>query len=183
LRSSAILKKSLLSWDDTLDQDSADYRLLELRAKSCFKVVTHVPDHIILIADTLIWCAHSSGRTEDYANTRMINLFDIKTWKMYTLNGEAREGIKQVFASGQIVGFTTMTNVCYVSDLQGRGKKRFTVPNMALFQSIACRDRTVACAGILKDHVLVYIWNYDGQQGRSFTIASHFFPIEYARPL
>jgi hypothetical protein len=102
---------------------------------------------------------------------------------MYTLNGDAREVIKQLFASDQIVGFTTMTNVCYVSDLEGRAKKRFTVPNMALFQSVACRGRTVACAGILEDHVLVYIWNYDSQQGRSFTIASHLFPTEYARPL
>jgi hypothetical protein len=180
----------LLSWFRTLDQDVADYGLLELKAKAiqayrhgkpkhCFKVVTPVSKHVILMADTLIWSPPPSIGSE----SRIVNLFNITTWEMHTLNGNAREHIHHLFASNQIVGFTTRSNICYVSDLRGRGKRKFKVPNAALFQSLACRDRTVACAGILEDHVLVYIWNYDSQQGRSFTIASDCFPIEFRRPL
>jgi hypothetical protein len=189
LRSSAVLTKSLLSWQSTLDQDSADYRLLEHKAKAIhayrhgkpkhghyFKVVTPIPDNMILMADTLIYGTPPS-------DPRAVNLFHIKTWKMHNLNGNARERIHRLFASDQIVGFTTLSNVCYVSDHQGCGKRKFRVPNAALFQSLACRERTVACAGVLTDHVLVYIWNYDSQQGSSFIVPFNTFPPAYAKSL
>jgi hypothetical protein len=102
---------------------------------------------------------------------------------MHTLNGDARESIRQLFASDQIVGFTTASNVCYVSNFQGSGKRKFRVPNPALFQSLACRQRTVACAGTFEDHVLVYMWSYDSQQGRSLIIPFDAFPVSYAPSL
>jgi hypothetical protein len=102
---------------------------------------------------------------------------------MHIIIGDARESIRDLFASDQIVAFTTASNVCYVSDLRGRGKKKFRVPTSVQFQSLACRQRTVACAGTFDDHVLVYIWSYDSQQGRSLTIPFAAFPVSHAPSL
>jgi hypothetical protein len=107
----------------------------------------------------------------------MLYLFNIRTWSLHTLNGEARERIHRVFASDEIVGFATNNNLFYVSRLDGSQRKRFAVPRYSLIRSISCRRRAVACAGCLKDHALVFIWDYDSQQGRSFTISydTHLF--------
>jgi hypothetical protein len=176
-----VLKKSLNSWyDDTVDLAGAEYVDCKLKAKSIhafrhggkphqyFKLDMHHPNgNIVLVEDTLIFTRFSS----DY-NMRIVYLFNIRTWNLHTLVGEAREKVARLFASDQIVGFTTTNNICYVSRLDGSMRKKFSLPNAALLRSITCRERTVACAGFLDGNVLVYIWNYDNQLGRSFTIDS-----------
>jgi hypothetical protein len=188
LRSSDVLKQGLLAWSGpTPDLQQADYSLLELRAKNIHAFRHGKPKHYlqivkykesadqtILVNDTLIW--YTTSENNDDAS-RLLHLFNIKTWTLYSLTGDGREHIHQIFASGDIVGFTT-NSVCYVSDHKGQGKKRMRLPNPKLFQSVVCRERTVACAGILDDHALVYIWDYDTQQGTSFKIdfGTYLFP-------
>jgi hypothetical protein len=187
LRSSDVLKKSLLS-AGTPDLQGADYSVFQLKAKHIHafqhgkpkhyvRIVKHIQkaDYTILVDDTIIWSTLKGGNHD----SRILYLFNIKTWTLHTLNGDARENIQQVVASERIVAFTSSnSNLCYVSDLEARSKKKFRVSNPALFQALACRDSTVACAGILDDHALVYIWNYDTQQGRSFRIdfGTHLLP-------
>jgi hypothetical protein len=177
-----VLKKSLNLWyDDTVDLAGAEYGDCELKAKSIhafrhggkpqqyFKLDMHDPHgNTILVEDTLIWTKISS----DY-DARVIYLFNIRTWKLHSFVGEAREKLARLFASDQIVGFATENNTCYVSRIDGNMRKKFKLPNAALLQSINCRRRTVACAGFLDDHALVYIWDYENQRGRSFTIDLH----------
>lgn len=177
-----MLKKSLNSWyDHTVDLSGVEYGNCELKAKSIhafryggkpkqyFKLYMHHSNgDVILVEDTLIFMRLSS----DF-NVRIVYLFNFRTWKLNTLVGEARENVVRLSASDQIVGFTTTNNMCYVSCLDGSIRKKFNMPNAAVLRSITCRGRTVACAGFLNDDVLVYIWNYDSQQGRSFTIDSH----------
>jgi hypothetical protein len=194
LRSLDVLKQGLLAWSGpTPDLQQADYSFLKLKAKQIhafrrgkpkhyFEIVKYKQsaDQTILVNDTLIWYSAKGtpqGSQDNDDASRLLNIFNIRTWTLYSLTGDARELIYQIFASDEIVGFTT-NNICYVSDLKGEGKKKMRVPTPILFQSLACRERTVACAGILTDHALVYIWSYDTQQGRSFTIdfGTYLFP-------
>jgi hypothetical protein len=186
LQSPDVLTKSLVSWyGDTPQIQQADYSLCRLKARSVHRFRYGVPthhfkitnmhrshSHMILRGDTLIFPATTPL-------LRALRLFNIKTWTLNSLNGDARELIRHFFASDQIAGFTTESRTCYISDLEGHGKRKFKVPSTALFQSVACRGRTVACAGFVQGHIQVYIWNYDTQQGKSFIIPrkSHLVPF------
>lgn len=189
LQSPDVLTKSLILWyGDTPQIQQADYSFCRLKARSVHGFRNGIPrrhfkitkmdrnyGNITLMGDTLVFLA---GIPSDAAS-RALRLFNIKTWTLHSLNGTARERISNFFASEQIAGFTTESHTCYVSDLEGRGKRKFRVPSTALFQSVACRGRTVTCAGCVQGHAQVYIWNYDTQQGKSFTINfnSHLFPF------
>jgi hypothetical protein len=175
-----------VSWyGDTPQIQQADYSLCRLKARSVHGFRYGVPTHhfkislshrkdsrMILRGDTLVFPTTTPP-------LRALHLFNIKTWTFSSLNGNARELIRHFFASDQIAGFTTESHTCYISDLEGRGKRKFKVPSTALFQSVACRGRTVACAGFVQGHIQVYIWNYDTQQGKSFIIPrkSHLVPF------
>jgi hypothetical protein len=186
LQSPMVLKSSLYSWSSrAVDLQETDYSLCELRAKQVqafrqglpkryFSIETHEPHcHVILVEDTLIW----SCLTLPDSQARVIYVLDIKSWSLQKLQGDARETVHCLFASDQLVGFASKNNVCYVWALDGREKQKFRVPNTALFHSVTCRDNTVACAGCLDDHALVYIWNYDTRRGTSFNIGfdTHLF--------
>ncbi|KAF2828525.1 hypothetical protein CC86DRAFT_368735 [Ophiobolus disseminans] len=180
LQSPDVLKRSLTSWSgNTLDLQGAERSLLESKAKhiqmfrqgdpsSHFTVHLNDPrGYATLVEDTLAW-----SRVSGHDHTaRAIYLFNISTWTLHTLNGDAREKVAALFASDKLVGFATNGTVCYVWSLQTREKRRFRVPNPALFKTITCRGTMVVCAACLVDHALVYIWDYRTQQGRSFTIS------------
>jgi hypothetical protein len=180
LQSPAILTKSLCSWyGNTLNLHCAEYRLLERKAKHIhafrhgdpkhyFIIDLHDPHgYVNLIEDTLVWSRVS--RLDHTA--RAIYLFNISTWNLQTLHGDARERVERIFASDKLVGFTTNGTTCYVWSLQSREKRLFRVPNPALFRSVTCRGNTVACAACLDNYALVYVWDYCAQRGRSFTIS------------
>jgi hypothetical protein len=187
LQSPEVLTDSLVSWYSYTPQLlRADYSLCKLKAEAihgfrygspkhhCRINIEHSHGQMILKEDTL---AFTIGGQND-TTARTLHLFNIDTWRLHSLNGHARERISQIFISDDIAGFTTDSHVCYVSDLEDHGKHAFRVPSTALFQAVTCRGRTVACAGCLKNHAEVYIWNYDTQQGKSFSInfSTHLFP-------
>jgi hypothetical protein len=188
LQSPQVLTNTLVPWYGYTPQLlRADYGMCKTKAevihafrngcpKHHFKIrIVGIHHRMILTEDTLILTAGAQGNSDP----RILCFFNIKTWELHSMTGDARERISQTFASDQIAGFTTESRVCYVSDLEGRGKRKFRVPNNAFFQSVACRGRTVACAGCLPDHAEVYVWNYDTQQGKTFSIDfnSHLFPF------
>ncbi|KAF1921143.1 hypothetical protein BDU57DRAFT_38592 [Ampelomyces quisqualis] len=188
LRSPHVLRNSLLS-AGAPDLPAADYAVLQRHAKHlhafrhakpnhCLAIALHTqrPASPVLVRDTLVWSARTAANHDD---SRVLYLFDISTCTLHTLHGEARETIQHVVASERIVAFTSSNStLCYVADLQARNRKKFRVSSPALFQALACRESSVACAGLLQDHALVYIWNYDTQQGTSFRIdfGTHLLP-------
>ncbi|KAL5114429.1 hypothetical protein ACEQ8H_007684 [Pleosporales sp. CAS-2024a] len=189
LRSPALLTQTLAAWygsSPALLQ--ADYAVCRAKAQAIHAFRHARPRHhlrltkikapgtsAILVRHTLVLRAWEGAAL----SSRTLHLLDMHTWRLHSLAGDAREAISHIFASDQIAGFTTETHVCYVSDHQGHGKRRFRVPSAALLQAIACRARTVACAGCLHDCAQVYIWDYDTHQGTSFSISfnSHLFPF------
>ena len=186
-----MLKKSLEAWyGGALNLQGANYSLYESKAKHVhafrhgepnghFKIdLNDPPGYMTLVEDTLIWSrAAGLDRT-----ARTICLFNITTWSLHTLNGDAREEIGRIFASDKLVGFAPSGTVCYVWSLESREKRRFRVPSPELFQSVTCRGNVVACAACLDAHVLVYIWDYCTQQGRSFTISFDSPLLAYPTP-
>jgi hypothetical protein len=180
LRSPDVIKRNFWSWSNSVvDLYDADFNLYRLKAKQIqtfrmgepnryFLIDTHDPQgYVALVEDTLVWSCDSLASRA----ARIIYVFNMKTWSLQTLNGDARETVYRLFASDQLVGFATSGNACYAWALRGYEKRKFRVPNSALFQSVTCRESTVACVGCLNDHALVYIWNYDTQRGISFSIA------------
>jgi hypothetical protein len=180
LRSTDILASSLYAWSGrvtnlqvaTLTQcEHKAKRMQEFRQGKpdrLFSIHHHEPHgRVMLVEDTLIW----SCIVLPDSKARMVYVLNIKSWNLRKLQGDARETVYRLFASDQLVGFASNSNVCYVWTLDGYEKRKFRVHNSALFQSITCRDSTVACAGCLNDHALVYVWNYETQRGASFTVA------------
>jgi hypothetical protein len=190
LQSPDVLKPSLSSWyGNKLNLRGTDYSLYESKAKqahsfrhgepNCSIKINLQKSHGIvwLIDDTLIW----SGRED--CKARVIYVFNISTWTFRSLNGDAREVVGTLFASDSLVGFGSKTStVCYVWSLSDFEKRRFRVPHPVLVNTMACRGVTVACAARLDDHVLVYIWNYETQQSRSFTVSYDQPPFAYPSP-
>ncbi|KAF1947779.1 hypothetical protein EJ02DRAFT_472136 [Clathrospora elynae] len=179
LRSLHVLKRSLNQWyDGTVDLHDADYTLCQQKAQRVHAFRTGNPNNMYkitpddadirdmcLTGDTLSWVP--SG------NQRLAFVLDLTTWRLCTLSGEAREKIWGLFASDRIVALTTSTNVCYVFDLHGEGRKNFRVPSSEYFKNVTCRFSTVACLASFEEHTSVYIWEYDTQRGRSFQIDHH----------
>jgi hypothetical protein len=181
LRSPDVLKKGLLSWfGNSSDLQGADHSIYESKAKQahafrrgeptqCLKIdLQYHIDQVILIDDTLIWAYQSADHV-----ARVIYLLNIniKTWSLQSLNGDARERVVRLFASNQLVGFVAASTICYVWRRRDLEKRQFRIPGREFYQSIACRGSTVAYAGRLKEHALVYIWDYETQKGRSFSIS------------
>lgn len=182
-----MLKPSLSRWyQGTVDLHRADYAFCEQKARdihafrngqprSCFKFSPeHIILHHVLTGDSLIWLPQPQA----LERPRSVFIFDLKAWALHTLGGEAREEIRAVFASDQLIAMTTFHNICYVSTLNGQGQKKFRVPSHFFFDTVTCRGRTVACAAVSTDNIAVYIWDYDTQRGKSFQInpsPSHLF--------
>lgn len=181
LRSPVILRTSLLSWyGRSLDLQGASPSIYESLAKQAhafrhghptkrLTVVMYDEYHFdtatgTLIDDTFIWAS-------DTPQCRAIHLFNIKTWSLQTLNGDGRERVVRLFASEQIVGFGTASSTCYVWNRKTLEKRQFRLPSSEFVKSVTCRGSTVACAGRLKEHALVYIWDFETRKGTSFTIS------------
>jgi hypothetical protein len=171
------VKQSLLRWyGPDLDLRQGGYTFFERKAKHLHAFRHGQPKlylrinrdclysftEPILTEHTLVW---KSSPTDN-----ILYLLDMQAWELFTLIGDGRENVAHIFASSQIVGFSTSGTTVYASDLKGRGKKKFRVQNASMTNSITCRESTVACASFCEDYVLVFIWNYGDQRGRSFTI-------------
>ncbi|KAH7400741.1 hypothetical protein DE146DRAFT_653787 [Phaeosphaeria sp. MPI-PUGE-AT-0046c] len=174
LQSPVVLKQTLLQWyGPDLDLRQGGYAFFERKARHLHAFRHGRPKHYLrikvnnhhgstLTGHTLIW--------KSLPHDNILYLLDMQAWELHTLVGDAREAVAHTFASSQIAGFSTFGTTVYASDLQGRGKKKFRVPNTAMTQSITCRDTIIACATFCDDYVLVFIWNYADQRGKSFTI-------------
>lgn len=175
-----VLKSNLDSWyDGTVDLQSANVDFCWRKARSVhafrnaprsvppdssFKISTPFGSTQLLAGDRLIWL-------DGAENSRQVRVLDLRSWSFRVLNGESREQIRDVYASEEILVFTTYTTA-YVTRLDSPGPlKRFRVVNAALLCTVACRGRTVVCAGYLEDCLLVYIWDFDTQTGRSFKVS------------
>ncbi|KAF2024763.1 hypothetical protein EK21DRAFT_77971 [Setomelanomma holmii] len=179
LRSPHVLKKCLRPWLEKAAPQTNEYGIHALKAKHIqafrrgepnqgFTVKLHDPhSYVILVEDRLVWASES--RT-DYT-ARLVCVFNIQTWSLHTFRGDAREKIHRLVASDELVGFATGSNLFYAWDFETRTKRTFMVPNATLFQNVTCRERTIACAGCLEKHVFVYIWDFDSQLAKYFTIA------------
>ncbi|KZM27199.1 hypothetical protein ST47_g1666 [Ascochyta rabiei] len=178
LRSLVVLKNNLDSWyGGTVDLQRANLNFCRCKARSVrafrngprsaqpdssFTISAKLGLTQLLVHDNLIWL------DENHHQVRLLNM---RSWTSQTLNGVARERIRNVFASGEIVVFTTLTTA-YVAELNSTGPlRRFRVSNSKLLSVVTCRERTVACAAYLQAGLLVYIWNFDTQQGRSISLS------------
>lgn len=175
-----VLKSNLDSWyDGTVDLQNANADFCWRKARSVhafrnasqsvppdsrFKISTPFGSTQLLTGDYLIWL-------DEAENRRQVRVLNLRSWSFRILNGESREYIRDVYASEEILVFTTHT-AAYVAKLGSPGPiKRFRVVSAALLCTVTCRNRTVACAGYLEDHLLVYIWDFDTQRGQSFKVS------------
>lgn len=176
LQSPVIVKQSLLQWyGPDLDLRQGGYAFFERKARQLHAFRHGKPQHYIRIksaGDNHAGCI-LTGHTLVWKFTpddNILYLFDMQAWELHTLVGDARESVVRIFASSQILGFSTSGTTVYASDLKGRNKKKFRVPNATMTRTMTCRESTIACASVCDDYVLVFIWNYADQRGRSFTI-------------
>ncbi|KAH7088466.1 hypothetical protein FB567DRAFT_339254 [Paraphoma chrysanthemicola] len=178
MRSPDLLKRSLKPWISTAEIQGNKYSFYLQKAKhvqafrrgepvKAFNVTLDDPHgYIILVEDRLIWSCLSRHNGQ----CRAVYLFDINSWRLQKFNGDARETLRRLVASNQLIGFATNNNTVYVWDVDSGVKRTFRVPSASLFQAITCRERTIACAGCLEQYVMVYVWDFDSQLGTSFTI-------------
>ena len=120
----------------------------------------------MLVGDNLIWLAQ---------DRRRVHVLDLRLFTTKTFIPVTRESIGIACAADEVVAFTAhFRGTVYVGELNGQGPlKSFRFINTSLNFALTCRHRTVACAGYLEDSLLVYIWNYDTQQGKSFNVNNH----------
>ncbi|KAI2477255.1 F-box multi-domain protein [Pyrenophora tritici-repentis] len=170
-----ILKTGLDQWyQGTADLGDADHALCERKARAIHAFRTGKPTSVIKIildeqpAQPILAGNHLVlGRFE-----RHVHVLNLDSWQLRSLCGEAREKLSGVFVSDQIIALTTYSNICYVYELQGgQVPKKFSVPNMMYFTSVACRGRTIACVAHLAKRTTVFIWEYNTQRGRSFEVS------------
>lgn len=178
-----VLKSSLVDWyGSTTDLQNTDLDFCRRKARSVhafrrtsawappdsyIRLVTATEeatqDTHLLVGDNLIWIDAENG-------SRRVRVLNLRSWTSRVFHGEAREKIHTICASDELVVLATQ-NVAYVARLSGQDvMKKFRVVNPSVLSSVTCRGRTVACAGAVGDSVLVYIWEFDTQQGRSFNI-------------
>lgn len=138
--------------------------------------LNHICTDPLLIGDFLIWKKNQGPASIAMRTAYVLNLH---TWSLRTLVGEARESLRGFAASEQVVAVAASTNLCYVWDLHTSEMKKFRVPNHTYFEALTCGERTVACAAALTDEIIVYIWEFDSQLGKTFRITGreghHFF--------
>ncbi|KAF9697069.1 hypothetical protein EKO04_005082 [Ascochyta lentis] len=180
LRNVTVLKSNLESWyAATVNLQGADLEFCQRKARSVcafrngprsaqpdssFKISAKLGLTQLLAGDNLIWLDE---------NHHQVRVWNMRSWTSQTFNGTARERIRDVYASEELLVFATHTTA-YVAKLDSSGPlRRFRVSNARLLSVITCRGRTVACAGHLQEGLLVYIWNFDTQQGRSINLSHH----------
>ncbi|KAH6616664.1 hypothetical protein C7974DRAFT_402211 [Boeremia exigua] len=180
LRSLAVLKPSLDNWyNGTVNLQGVDLDFCWRKARSIHAFrsasLTALPDSSfkisaqfatseqVLSGDHLIWLSR---------DRRQVHVLNLRSLTSKTIVPIARELLRTVFASEELVMVTADAGgVIYVDELAGQGPvKRFRFVTSSRNFAVTCRNRTVACTGLLHDSILVYIWNYDTQQGKSFTI-------------
>ena len=130
---------------------------------SSFRISTPSCGTPKLVGDNLIWIDQ---------DRRQVHVLNMRLWTSRVFNGAARDMIYNVHVSNEVVAFSVLNGTIYVGDLNGQGPlKKFRLPRSTQRLLITCRHRTVACAQYLTDSsILVYIWNYNTQQGRSFIV-------------
>lgn len=178
LRNLVVLTRSLESWyNGTINLQGADLDFCRRKARSVhafrspsqsalpdssFKIMTPRGHLYKLIGDNLIWLDQS---------LRQVRVLDIRSWTSRVFTPVARETIHGIRVSDELVVFTTLKGTVYVVRLDGQGPlKKFQTPRSTRRLPVTCRSRTVACAEMLEDGIVIYIWDYDTQHGRSFIV-------------
>lgn len=190
LRSPLVLQSNLNRWyDGTVNLQGAELDFLNRKARSVhafrhpsqsalpdsiFKISTPSSRRHVLVGDNLIWL------NQDH---RQVHVLKLSSWRSKIITGTARELVYDIHASDEIVAIAMRNGTVYVAELDCQGPlKRFRTLNTSIQWALNCRKRTVACAGYLKDGILVYVWDFDTQLGRSFEI-SYTSPIFVDAPL
>ena len=119
----------------------------------------------VLCGHHLIWLAQ---------HRRSVQVLDLRTLTSKALVPASRELLRSVDASDSMVTITAESGgVVYVSELTGLSPlKKFRFITSSPGFAITSRHRTVACTARQSGGILIYIWNYDTESGRSFTIKS-----------
>lgn len=176
LRSPTVLKTTLDSWyDGAINFQDADLEFFSRKARSVhafrsisqsissdsvFKISAQFNQVHLLVGDNLIW-----------REAERVHVLNMRSWKHRIITSAAREYVCNVHASDEVVAFSVMNHTVYVADVNKHAPlKRFRVSWTKQGSALTCRQRTVACAGYLEHGILVYTWNFDTQQGRSFNI-------------
>ncbi|KAL6706606.1 hypothetical protein ACN47E_005362 [Coniothyrium glycines] len=180
LRSVAVLQASLDQWFD------GPVPIQQARYEDCLKQAQRIhafrngniknrywlgfargeqPESLQLQDDLLIW-SPTSNLNDNLLYTRSVRALDLHNWKLRSFSGDAREKIWAFSASTDIIALATFANVCYVQELHGHGHKSFSVPGLGYFATVATRDRTVVCGRPARDHIEIYIWDFDSAVGK-----------------
>jgi hypothetical protein len=180
LKSLHILKASLAQWDPstlTLQDTSYDSCLKRARRIHAFRtgnptsilkiIPTNKISEVLLKGDHLIWL-----QPQNYIDTlRHAYILCLPSWTLRTVSGEAREQLRNVFASDKLVVLTTFTNTIYVHEIGGsQRRKKFRIPSKQYRENIGVRGTTVACVADLTTSTHVYIWEFCCGRGTSFKL-------------
>lgn len=99
-------------------------------------------------------------------------MVDLRSLTSKVFVDPSRGEVGGLYAADDLVVFSArLRGVIFVGELNRQGQvKSFRLNSSSQKLALTCRHRKVACAVHLEDHTLVYIWNYDTQQGRSLNI-------------
>jgi hypothetical protein len=171
-----VLKPSLESWfDNTIGLQGVDLDFCRSEARSIqafrsgrappdksWKISNHLSStNPFLVRDHLVWLAKGC---------RQVNIVNLRSMSSRILVDPSRGEIGQLHAADDLVAFTARSRgVVFVGKLNGQGLvKSFRIHSSRWGTALTCRHRTVACAMHFENHALVYIWDYDTSQCRSF---------------
>lgn len=177
LRNPDVVNQKLKAWygktlPTSVNPGEDDYVVRQRQAEHIFRICTGrpynslsipIPWHpstVVVVGDHFAWLNR---------DCRVLNVFNLRTGKIWQKQSPARERFYGLKASDELIVFCTYKS-CYASTLSGDESKNFRLlkPEPA---SITCRGRTVAYGSALDtDSILIYIWDYDSGQGRSFEI-------------
>lgn len=184
-----MLKSSLHSWyDGTISLRGVDLCFCRRKARSIHAFRRPSPavppdsslwisiaqiscaSFIQLVGDNLVWLAQDE---------RQIHVLNLRSMTSKVLVCETRESIGDMFVGEQLVAFTARNKgTVFVSELDGRGPvKKFRLPRPSRDFALTCRVRTVACSLHGADNTLIYIWDFDTQQGTSFSVDRDTIPL------
>ncbi|KAF2500227.1 hypothetical protein BU16DRAFT_523034 [Lophium mytilinum] len=113
--------------------------------------------------DTIAWPKHDACA---------VTVLNLRSGKLLSFTGEARETITEIALSDQLVVFFTFTGVWYAGDIVTGQRKSFRLPS-AHIPVFSCRGRTIA--GVMRyengyDEHVAYIWDFDTQKCRTFDL-------------